>query len=105
MEEKKWLDEADIADQEGPLQEPAGQQFVNASPFTLRDLRNVYNKQQLQANFEEYLDWFSPNVQDILEKFEFRNQIVRLSNRGALDALIEQFLSQGELQPQPGPER
>ena len=93
LEEKKWLDEEGIADQTGPLQQAAGQQFFNASPFTLRELRNIANRQQLRANFEAYLDGFSPNVQDILEKFEFRNQVARLSNSGALDALIERFLS------------
>ena len=93
LDEKKFLDEAGIADQTGPLQLAAGQQFFNASPFTLRDLRNVNNQQQLRANFEAYLDGFSPNVQDILGKFEFSNQVARLSNSGALGSLIEQFLS------------
>ena len=94
LEEKKWLDEAGISDQTGPLQQAAGRQFFNASPFTLRDLRNATSQQQLRDNFNAYLDGFSPNVQDILEKFEFRNQIARLSTSGALDALIERFLSQ-----------
>ena len=93
LDEKKWLDEAGISDQTGPLQQAAGQQFFNASPFTLRDLRNATSQQQLRDNFNAYLDGFSPNVQDILEKFEFRNQIARLSTSGALDALIERFLS------------
>ena len=93
LEEKKWLDEAGIPDQTGPLQQAAGQQFFNASPFTLRDLRNATSQQQLRDNFNAYLDGFSPNVQDILEKFEFRNQIARLSTSGALGTLIEQFLS------------
>ena len=93
LEEKKWLDEAGISDQTGPLQQAAGQQFFNASPFTLRDLRNATSQQQLRDNFNAYLDGFSPNVQDILEKFEFRNQIARLSTSGALDTLIERFLS------------
>ena len=102
LEEKKWLDEAGIADQTGPLRQAAGQQFFNASPFTLRELRNIANPQQLRANFEDYLDGFSPNVQDILEKFEFRNQVARLSNSGALDALIERFLSPAvNLSPNP----
>ena len=94
LDEKKWLDEAGISDQTGPLQQAAGQQFFNASPFTLRDLRNATSQQQLRDNFNAYLDGFSPNVQDILEKFEFRNQVARLSTSGALDALIERFLSQ-----------
>ncbi len=93
LEEKKWLDEAGISDQIGPLQQAAGQQFFNASPFTLRDLRNATSQQQLRDNFNAYLDGFSPNVQDILEKFEFRNQIARLSTSGALGTLIERFLS------------
>ena len=93
LEEKKWLDEAEISDQTGPLQQAAGQQFFNASPFTLRDLRNATSQQQLRDNFNAYLDGFSPNVQDILEKFEFRTQIARLSTSGALGTLIERFLS------------
>ena len=99
LEEKKWLDEAGIADQTGALQDAAGQQFYNASPFTLRDLRNATSQQQLRDNFVAYLDGFSPNVQDILDKFEFRNQIGRLSSNNGqntnnrLDALIERYLS------------
>ena len=90
---KKQLDEANIADQTGPLQGAAGQQFYNASPFTLRNLRSATSQQQLRDNFNAYLDGFSPNVQDILDKFEFRNQTARLSNGGVLDALIERFLT------------
>ena len=102
LEEKKWLDEENISDQTGPLQQAAGQQFFNASPFTLRDLRNATSQQQLRDNFNAYLDGFSPNVQEILEMFEFRNQIARLSTSGALDALIERFLSQAvNLSPNP----
>jgi hypothetical protein len=45
------------------------------------------------ADFEAYLDAFSPNVQDILDNFEFRNQIPRLSKADALGTLNEKFLS------------
>ncbi len=90
---KESLDKADIADQTGPLQQATGQQFYNASPFTLRDLRNATSQQQLRDNFNAYLEGFSPNVQDILEKFEFRNQTARLSSGGVLEALIERFLT------------
>ncbi len=50
------------------------------------------SQQQLKADFEAYLDGFSPNVQEILENFEFRNQIPRLSKADALGTLIEKFL-------------
>ena len=102
LDQKKWLDEGTFADQTGPLQDAAGQQFYNASRFTLRDLRNTASRQQLRDDFNAYLDGFSPNVQDILEKFEFRNQIARLSTAGVLDALIERFLSPAvNLSPRP----
>ena len=69
------------------------QAFYNTSKFTLRDLKARASQQQLKADFEAYLDGFSPNVQDILEKFEFRNQIPRLSKADALGTLIEKLLS------------
>ena len=90
---KERLDAADIADQAGPLQRAAGQQFYNPSPLTLRDPRNATSQQQHRDNFSAYLDGFSPNVQDILEKFEFRNQTAGLSTGGVLDSLIERFLT------------
>ena len=65
-------------------------------------LRNRGSQQQLKADFEAYLDGFSPNVQDILENFEFRNQIPRLSKADALGTLIEKFLDPAiNLSPNP----
>jgi len=89
---KKNLDAAGIANQEGALRQAAGQAFYNMSPFTLRDLRNRASQQALRADFEAYLDGFSPNVQEILDNFEFRNQIPRLSKADALGTLIEKLL-------------
>ncbi|MCB0162049.1 MAG: SAM-dependent DNA methyltransferase, partial [Caldilineaceae bacterium] len=63
-----------------------------SSPFTLRDLRNRTNRAQLTADFTAYLDGFSPNVQEILDNFEFRNQIPRLSKNDALGSLIHKLL-------------
>ena len=90
---KNSLDEAKIIHQDQALRQAAGQAFYNTSKFTLRDLSARASQQQLKADFEAYLDGFSPNVQDILEKFEFRNQIPRLSKADALGTLIEMFLS------------
>jgi type I restriction-modification system DNA methylase subunit len=45
-----------------------------------------------KADFEAYLNGFSPNVQEILTNFEFRNQVPRLSKADALGTLIERFL-------------
>ena len=87
LEMKTSLDNAKIIHQDQALRQAAGQSFYNTSKFTLRDLKARSSQQQLKADFEAYLDGFSPNVQDILEKFEFRNQIPRLSKADALGTL------------------
>jgi type I restriction enzyme M protein len=93
LDMKASLDKAGIVHQDTALQDAAGQAFYNTSKFTLRDLRARASQQQLKADFEAYLDGFSTNVQEILENFEFRNQIPRLSKADALGTLIEKFLS------------
>ncbi len=93
LDMKASLDKAKITNQDQALRQAAGQAFYNTSRFTLRDLTARASQQQLRLDFEAYLDGFSPNVQDILEKFEFRNQIPRLSKADALGTLIEKFLS------------
>jgi len=99
---KEALDESGVVHQDPALRQEAGQAFYNTSRFTLRDLRNRASQQQLRADFEAYLDGFSPNVQDILENFEFRNQIPRLSKADALGTLIEKFLDPAvNLSPNP----
>ena len=92
LDMKATLDEAGIANQDRPLRDAAENAFYNTSKFTLRDLRARANQQQLRADFEAYLDGFSPNVQEILDCFEFRNQIPRLSRADVLGTLIERFL-------------
>ena len=87
------LDELGVGDKDGPLREAAKQAFYNTSPFTMRDLRARSDRQQLRADFEAYLDGFSPNVADIIDNFEFRNQIDRLSRADALGSLIEKLTS------------
>jgi hypothetical protein len=61
---KASLDEAGITNQDQALRQAAGQAFYNTSKFTLRDLKARTSQQQLKADFEAYLDGFSPNVQD-----------------------------------------
>jgi type I restriction enzyme M protein len=99
---KERLDEAGIAEQDAALKDAAGQAFYNVSPFTMRDLRSRSRAQQLRADFEAYLDGFSPNVQEILDKFKFRNQIPTLVEADVLGYLIEKFLDNRiNLGPQP----
>ena len=92
LEIKASLDRAGIVNQDPALRQVAGQAFYNTSKFTLRDLRARASRQQLEADFRDYLDGFSPNVQEILDNFEFRNQIPKLSKADVLGSLIEKFL-------------
>lgn len=93
LDMKKTLDAAGIDNQWPALCNAAGQAFCNASPFCLRDLTSRAKKQTLKTDFEAYLDGFSPNVQEILEKFKFRNQIDTMIEADILGAVIEKFIS------------
>ena len=93
LEAKANLDAAEITNQTSALRHAAGQAFYNISKFTLYDLRSRASRQKLESDFRDYLDGFSPNVQDILENFEFRNQITRLSKADVLGVLIEKLTS------------
>ena len=92
LETKKMLDEARITEQRAALCDAAGQAFYNTSKFTLRDLTSRGSQQQLLADFEDFLNGFSPNVQDIIENFKFRNQLPTLSRSDSLGTLIRKFL-------------
>ena len=93
LDMKKMLDQAKITNQTPALCNAAGQSFCNSSPFVLRDLTSRVKRQTLKADFIAYLDGFSPNVQEILEKFKFRNQIDTMIDADILGAVIEKFVS------------
>ena len=102
LDEKKWADDAGIENQAPILEDAAGQSFYNTSPFGLKDLTSRASQQQLRDDFNTYLDGFSPNVQDILEKFEFHNQLGRLSTGDVLGNVVTRFISpQINLSPEP----
>lgn len=93
LQMKEHLDKAGVIEQTAGLCSAAGQAFCNSSPFVLKDLKSRAKQQQLKADFIAYLDGFSPNVQEILSKFEFRNQIDRMIDANILGAVIEKFVS------------
>ena len=102
LEMKKQLDAAKIDNQWPALCNAAGQAFCNASPFLLKDLTSRSKAQTLKADFIAYLDGFSPNVQVILDKFKFRNQIDTMVDADILGAVIEKFTSSDiNLSPNP----
>lgn len=77
------------------MQDAAGYVFYNTSKWTLQTLHNTAtNSQQiLQANFDDYLNGFSSNVKEIIEKFELRGQIRHMANNDVLLSVLEKFIS------------
>ncbi len=92
LEQKIFLNRHKVAEQGGALQMAAGQAFYNTSDFTLAKLKASGASQRLRDDFINYLNGFSPNVQEILTKFKFRDQIQTLVDAHVLGYLIEDFL-------------
>ncbi|MDR3012591.1 MAG: type I restriction-modification system subunit M [Chitinispirillales bacterium] len=90
---KKMLDDSGIVEQDKALCSAAKQSFCNSSPFCLKDLTSRAKQQKLKSDFIAYLDGFSSNVQEILDKFKFRNQIDTMVDADILGAVIEKFVS------------
>ena len=88
---RQKLEAAGMTDFDEALCHAAGFKFCNSSPFTLTDLRSRTNQQQLKQDFSMYLDGFSANVQDIINRFKFRAQIDTLSEQNVLGLLIMRF--------------
>lgn len=68
-----------------------GYPFYNTSPFTLQRLYDTPS--HIKANFTAYLNGFSENVQEIIRKFKFHNQLETLDDANRLYPLLEKFLS------------
>ena len=80
---------------ENGLKDASGYVFYNTSPWTLQRLHNTAtNSQQiLEANFSEYLEGFSPNVKEIIEKFKLKAQIKHMASKDVLLEVLEKFTS------------
>ena len=92
IETKNLLDASGVSNKDEALCGVTKKTFYNVSPFTLRDLTARTSNQKLKADFIAYLDGFSPNVQEILEKFKFRNQIDTMVDADILHSVIEKFV-------------
>ena len=67
----------------------SGMAFYNTSPYTMKKLLD--DPKNINSNFLDYLNGYSENVQDIISKFKFRNQLETLENGGITFSLIEKF--------------
>jgi type I restriction enzyme M protein len=70
-------------------QHGSGLAFYNTSEYTMKKL--LADPKNINANFLDYLNGFSENVQDIISKFKFRNQLERFEETGITFSLIEKF--------------
>ena len=93
LEMKKKLDKAGITNQTAALCNAARAIFLQQFPFLPARPYFKGKKQTLKADFIAYLDGFSPNVQEILDKFKFLNQIDTMVDADILGAVIEKFVS------------
>ncbi len=97
MEEMAFQrDEAGLTEfEDGGLKDASGYVFYNISDWTLQRLYNTAtNSQQiLQANFEDYLNGFSTNVKEIIDKFRLRSQIRHMATKDVLLDVLQKFTS------------
>ena len=85
-------EDAEMADLDSHgLREASGYVFYNTSRFTLKSL--LGNPAQLEFNLKNYLDGFSDNVKEIIEKFDLRNQVRKMAQSDVLHDVIEKFVS------------
>jgi len=83
-----------ILDENG-LRQASGYVFYNTSQWTLQRLHNTAtnNQQILQANFEDYLNGFSENVKEIIEKFKLKTHVAHMASKDVLLNVLEKFTS------------
>lgn len=67
----------------------SGYSFYNTSKFDFQKL--LGEPDGIEANFRAYINGFSENVRNIIEKFNFDNQITRLAEKNLLYIVIEEF--------------
>lgn len=73
------------------LRKASGHAFYNTSKYDFQKLLD--DPDNIEANFRDYLNGFSENVQDIIEKFKFDGHITTMANKGILYIVIKEFTS------------
>lgn len=73
------------------LRKTSGFEFYNTSKYTFEKLLD--DPDNIEENFHDYLNGFSENVQDIIEKFKFDGHIDTMANKGILYIVIKEFTS------------
>ena len=91
LKANKMCDERGLVVKKGFLTTASGYDFYNISPFTFEGL--LSDAENIADNFRSYLNHFSENVVDIIEKFDFDKEITKLDHNGILYNVIQEFCS------------
>ena len=91
LEHKAQLDSFGVTNQDQALCMVSGFPFYNHSKFTLKTLINETDPQRLRMNFIDYINGYSEDVLEIIDKFHLRQQIDNLTETGRLGSLIAKF--------------
>ncbi|MBQ9202368.1 MAG: SAM-dependent DNA methyltransferase [Bacteroidales bacterium] len=91
LAQKKMLDDNNINNQDPILFTVTGYPFYNTSLFTMKTLKSETDPLRLKMNFTDYLNGFSKDVQDILDKFHLRQMVDNLTEAERLGSIIEKF--------------
>lgn len=89
LEMNETLDKRGIMVKDGFLKTASGYDFYNTSKFTFEGL--LSDADNIADNFRSYLNHFSTNVIDIIEKFDFDKEITKLEHNGILYNVIAEF--------------
>ena len=71
------------------LRQLSGYQFYNTSEFSLKELCN--DPDNIAPNFNEYLNGFSSNVQDIFHELNMDDHIKKMDKDGCLYSVVKAF--------------
>ncbi len=91
LETKKMLDDNQFNNQDPILFSVTGYPFYNTSLFTMKTLKSETDPLRLKMNFTDYLNGFSKDVQDIIDKFHMRQMVDNLTEAERLGSIIEKF--------------
>jgi type I restriction enzyme M protein len=91
LKQKEQLDKQNITNQSPVLMAITKYPFYNTSRFTMKSLTSETNPARLKMNFLEYLDGYSRDVQDIIEKFKLKQQVDNLTENNRLGSILDKF--------------
>lgn len=93
LQMKEQLDKSRIENQAPVLYNITGYPFYNTSKFTMKTLKSEIDPMRLKMNFIEYMNGYSKDVLDIIEKLHLRQIVDNLTEAERLGSIIEKFTS------------